>query len=382
MILTVLLTLLPAAGVPTDPPAAGAFRAATALRRAEPAVAKAEPAPDLDKLFRRTDGWIGADGAFSVPLPEKRTLWLFSDTWVGSIRDGKRKPETMVNNTVGVQEGSGADAKITFAIQKGDDGKHKAIFVPPDGKGWFWLFAGHHADGKLHVFLPRQEKTGAGGAFGFRGIDVWLGTVSNPADEPTKWKVGYAKVPFADLRAEPRRSFGAAVLAAGDHAYVYGCEEKPGKPGVARRLLVARAPVNKLADFDSWRFLGEKGEWKADAKEAVARADGLGSELSVSYLPGPKKYALVYTQNGLSDRIVGRFAESPEGPWGEPVLLYTCPEMKKDKKVFSYAAKAHPHLAADGNELVISYAVNSFDLAPVINDAELYWPRFVRVSLK
>ena len=63
------------------------------------------------------------------------------------------------------------------------------------------------------------------------------------------------------------------------------------------------------------------------------------------------------------------------------MLLYTCPEMKEDKKVFTYAGKAHPHLAS-GNELVITYAVNSFELAPVINNAELYWPRFVRVKLK
>ena len=87
------------------------------------------------------------------------------------------------------------------------------------------------------------------------------------------------------------------------------------------------------------------GEWKADVKDATGSADKLGTEFSVSYLPGLKQYALVTTENGLSDRIIGRFAASPEGPWSDPVLLYTCPEMKKDKKVFTYAAKAHPHLA-------------------------------------
>lgn len=346
-----------------------------------PVVVSAGPAPELDKLFRRTDGWIGADGAFSVPLSDTRALWLFSDTWVGTIRDGKRKPKTMVNNTIGVQEGSGADAKVTFAIAKGNDGKYKAIFVPPDGKGWFWLFAGHFANGKLHVFLPRMEKTGAGGAFGFKGIDVWLGTVSNPMEDPLKWKIAYAQVPFAELGGVRKRSYGAAVYRDRTHVYVYGFEEAAAKPFPTRRLLTARAPVDRLADFPSWRFLGEKGEWKPEAKDALPGVGALGSELSVVRVAGLKKYALVYTELGLSDRIVGRFADSPEGPWSDPVLLYTCPEMKKDRKTFTYAAKAHAHLAGE-NELVVSYAVNSFELAPVINNADLYWPTFVRVKLK
>ncbi|HSQ56070.1 MAG TPA: hypothetical protein VLM40_10010, partial [Gemmata sp.] len=117
-----------------------------------PRVVKSEPAADLDAKFRRTEGWIGADGAFSVRLSDTRSLWLFSDTWVGAIKDGKRKPETLVNNSIGIQDGNGADATITYAIQKDDKGKYRAIFVPPDGKGWFWLFAGHFAEGKLHVF--------------------------------------------------------------------------------------------------------------------------------------------------------------------------------------------------------------------------------------
>jgi hypothetical protein len=345
-----------------------------------PMVEKAEPAPELDKLFRRTEGWIGADGAYSVPVSDKRTLWLFSDTWVGAIKGGKRKPDGLVNNSVGIQDAMGADAKVTFAIQKDDKGKYRAIFTPPDGDGWFWLFAGYHANGKLYVFLPRFEKTMGKGAFAFRGRDLWLGIVANPLDEPTKWKIKYKPVPFAEFGGSPKRSFGAAVLRVKDHVFIYGSEEKPGKPFASRRLLIARAPADRLADFDSWRFFCN-GEWKADVKEATVQTEKLGSEMSVSFLPGLKKYALVYSENGLSERILGRFADSPEGPWSDAIVLYTCPEMKKDKKVFTYAAKAHPHLAT-GNELVISYAVNSFELAPVINNAELYWPRFVRVTLK
>ncbi len=355
----VLLTLL---GAPPEPPV----------------VVKAEPDAVLNARFRLKDGWVGGDGAFSVSRSDKRTLWLFSDTWVGTVRDGKRKNVVLVNNTIGVQDGNGPDAKFTFAIQKSTNGKPLPIFTPPDGKGWFWQFAGHFADEKLHVFLPRFEKAGEG-AFGFKAIDTWLGTVEKPDADPLKWKPKYVKVPFATFD-ERKISFGSAVLTVGDHVYVYGYEERQTRFFPRRELLVARVAKDKIADFDQWRFYAN-GEWKPDAKDATKQIDTLAAEFSVSYLPGLKQYAIVYTENGLSDRIVGRFATAPEGPWSDPVWLYTCPEMKKDKKVFTYAGKAHAHLAT-GNELVISYATNSFELGPVINNAELYWPTFVRVALK
>jgi hypothetical protein len=71
-----------------------------------PVVKSAASVPDLDSLFERADGWIGADGEHSVTLSPKKALWLFSDTWVGKVRDGRRTNATIVNNTVGVQEGS------------------------------------------------------------------------------------------------------------------------------------------------------------------------------------------------------------------------------------------------------------------------------------
>lgn len=369
MLFAMCLTL--AAGVPSDPPAAVPL----------PVVVNAEPDAALTARFRSKDGWVGGDGAFSVATSDRRALWLFSDTWVGKVRDGKRKDVTMVNNTVGVQDGRGADAKLSFHIQTDAKGKPAALFAPPDGKGWFWLFAGHHADGRLHVFLPRFEKADGPAAFGFRNVDAWLGTVSNPDAAPPAWKIAYTKMPFAEFGEKRKWLFGSSVLAVGADAYVYGYEETPAKPFPARKLLVARVPKDKLADFDAWRFLSAKGEWSSDVKAAGGFAGGLGAEFSVSYLPALKRYALVTTENGLSDRIVGRFAPSPEGPWGDPVLLYTCPEMKADKKVFTYAGKAHPHLAGEA-ELVVSYATNSFEWGPVINNADLYWPNFVRVKLK
>src|SRR5438105_2357005 len=60
------------------------------LLAAPPTPGEAKPAPELNALFEHTDGWTGADGAYSVALSPRRILWLYSDTWVGQVRDGKR----------------------------------------------------------------------------------------------------------------------------------------------------------------------------------------------------------------------------------------------------------------------------------------------------
>jgi len=78
---------------------------------------------------------------------------------------------------------------------------------------------------------------------------------------------------------------------------------------------------------------------------------------------------------------MARTAPEPWGPWSSPTVIYRCPEAKWDKQIFCYAAKAHPMLSSATHELVITYAANSFDLAQVLTDARLYWPRFVRVKL-
>src|SRR5437588_10715059 len=124
--LMMLMSIVAAVVFPSLLPAAG-----------PPVVRSAAPARDLDALFQSTDGWIGADGAYSVALSPRRTLWLFSDTWVGKVRDGRRTDATIVNNTVGVQEGSGG--RLTYTVARGRDGKPSALIVPADGRGWFGL---------------------------------------------------------------------------------------------------------------------------------------------------------------------------------------------------------------------------------------------------
>lgn len=354
-----------------------------------------ESLPEFNKLFEQTEGWIGGDGAYSVALTKDRTLWLFSDTWVGQVRDGKRQAATMVNNSAAWQDGQGKDAKVRFFVKMPPNNQTKpatenakpkpiALLIPDEEQSWFWLQAGAIAKERLSLFVSRIEKTKEPGAFGFREIGRELATIANPQDEPTSWRATRQKIPFAIYEADRQLCFGAAILAEGEYFYVYGTDETRKKPFPERSSIVARVAQEKIADFSSWRFY-HGGQWGDDWKQAEHLAKGLAAEYSVSLLPGTEKsgvkqFALVYTESGLSDKILLRTATAPQGPWSDSQVVFQCPEMALDKKVFSYAAKAHPMLSSDG-ELIISYVVNSFDFWQVFKDAQLYWPRFVRVPI-
>ena len=102
------------------------------------------------------------------------------------------------------------------------------------------------------------------------------------------------------------------MLAEGEYLFVYGYDEERGKGIGKKRLTVARVAAEKLDDFAAWRFHTSQG-WSDKPADAAALADGLATEFSVSRLPGGKGFLMVYTENGLGDRIVGRRADTPEG---------------------------------------------------------------------
>jgi hypothetical protein len=340
----------------------------------------AEPATDLNALFDNKTGWIGADAAYSAALGPDRVLWLFGDTLVGNVKDGRRVDCSMVNNTVAIQTGQGKTASVKFTIGKPKaDGKPTSLFMPADGKGWLWPMGAVRIGGKLYLILPQIDRAGGGGAFGFKQIAQWLGVVENPDEEPGEWKLTQQKIPFCDFTPGKTQSFGSALLVVGDDVFIYGIDEQGNGIG-RKRLIVARAPAADFADFKTWRFRTTSG-WSERSTDAVPLADGLASEFSVSAMPGGKEYVLVNSENGLSDRIMGRFADKPDGPWTNPVLLYTSPEMKADKGVFCYSAKAHAW-AAKGNELVITYCQNTWEFGKVFQSDVVYRPKFVRVSWK
>ncbi len=332
------------------------------------------PAPDLDARFASAEGWLGADGIYSVALPGDRTAWIFSDTWTGVIRDGRRANPRMINNSVGITEGAG---HARFFYPAAADGQAASLFTPPDGRGWFWPVAPVLDSGVLRVFAWRIDKTGAGGAFGFRAFGTALAEIDNPSDAPAAWRMRWRDVPVPQT---PPVFWGSSALAHEGYTYLYGYTENGGKgPGFQRHMLLARAPAGKLGDFAAWRYFA-KGAWLEDAARAERLCPGVACEYSVTYIPARRRFLLVTHDMFLSPKIVARTSETPWGPWSDKIDVYTCPEAGAGRGVFCYAAKHQPVLST-GDTLVISYAANANDMNTVLNDPSLYVPRFIRVPL-
>jgi hypothetical protein len=341
-----------------------------------------ETLPQYDALFANENGWTGGDGAYSVALNQHTIAWFFGDTWIGQIKNGRHVNATLVHNSAALQHGSHPpEAEMDFCFGRAGDGSPAALMRPADGRGWFWVFDGAMTAKGLYLFLIQVERTAGDDVFNFKVIGVWLGHVENPGELPSAWRVRQSRIPWSTFSGSESILWGSAVLQIGKVLYIYGTTEDTGSTDRTKHMILARVPVSLLSDYSRWRFYAN-GRWVSDFRQAGRLSANLPHEYSVSYLPVLKQYAAVYSQDGLSKNILARLSPEPQGPWGDPIRLYQCPEAEWDDSVFCYAAKAHAMLSQTPDELIITYIANSVDFNKTASDARLYRPRFLRVTFK
>ena len=367
---------------------------------------QARAAPGWDRAFTRDDGWTGADGAYSLELPDGRVLWLFSDTWIGPVRQGKHaQGSTLVNNSLGLhprsRDGAApAPQALSFAWGAEDParpGTPGGAWIAPQlpgeaPRGWYWLSDAALVPGgpqgrRLVIFLQHiGPRPGGEGVWAFQSLGSALAVIDDWSGPPAGWRARQVRIPQA-VGAEqatpdrPETSWGAAVLlreeAGQELAYVYGVREDPGH----KRLLVARAPAGELGDPGAWRFF-DGSSWVDDAARAAPVADELVNELSVDEVAveGRPCLVMVHSQPAFGDQVLGRTARRPEGPWSPAAPLLRVEEVRRHASYFTYAGKAHAELSRPG-ELLVTWVLNAHDFEAMVADAEIYRPRFARVPL-
>lgn len=328
------------------------------------------------RAFARDEGLTGFDGCGSLSLSGGRVLWLFSDSIVGRVENGKHAPgATMVNNAVAITRG--ADAGPEFFWGRGE--KPRAMFPCVRAGEWYWLPGGAvevQDQGPLVIFGARMGRTGKADAgvwdFEGRGSDAII--VENPRDGPEAWRWHAHELFGSDGgKAGRRRAWGAAVVNEGDTTFIFGIDSTDVWH---KKLLVARCPTVLIACRDAWRFRAADGAWSEKADDASAVCDDMADEFTITRVEGG--YVMVHMEANLGKRVMVRRATALDGAWSEARAVYTAPEPGRDSRLMVYAAKSHPEVSGEGG-LLVSYCVNSTDFWHMLGDATIYRARFVRV---
>jgi len=353
-----------------------------------------EAAPEWDALFDTTSGWTGADGIYAIPLDgddrpggldRSDTLFVFSDTFIGDVTpQGTRENAKLVNNSLGFLPAGGFPQGMRFYWD--DSGPEPAaVFVPTtphnEAGDWYWLADGIALGDTVHLFAQRMRSAPGAPGFGFARSGV--ARLDLPLAHP--WDI-QATTQHETPLALPERPghgeafFGAGILAntaaAGapypdGYIYIYGLEENP----LNKQLLAARVRPPDFTDFQQWRYWNG-GAWVADIREAAVQTGRLSNELSVTPMPDGR-YALLFQLDTLSGVTAMKIGDSPVGPWGPKIDLWTA-VTPPGIDVFTYNAKAYPHLSAPGT-LLVSYNINAVDFWDHFRYADIYRPRFFRI---
>ncbi|MEV5123187.1 hypothetical protein AB0K49_10285 [Streptomyces decoyicus] len=356
----------------------------------------------------RMDDWTGGDGTHSVRLPDGRTLWLFSDTFLDRIQPPpnpqgqKRHWRTagtggvplLRHNSAVVMSRSG---RLERTLTGGTAAAPGPFFPDPPGGGWRWPVRASveprtpgAREKVVRVLLWRRAPGTGPWIFGVPHATE-VATLSLPALrlEGITEAVGPASV------ADPGRRvlYGAAAVRDGGWTYVFGSDDPPSSP--ASSAFLARVPAGRLADRGSWRFR-DGAHWRRQAGRAgpVLRAGGrrgVGSAFAV-VRDGPAWVLITMDTGGDGAAgmraITSYWSCSPHGPWHGPNGRLTPPRppAPDPQHVVVYNPQIHPEFTRNG-EFLLSYDVNWLGPpgvpadARVNGDVELYRPRFLRVRM-
>jgi Domain of unknown function (DUF5005) len=394
----------------------------------------------FDLYFSRCGpGWNGGDSTYSTRLSDDLVAWMFSDSYLGPVNEHAERRDlqaSFLRGNVMVTQNTDTGAFQTYVASisrpceacefettrvlldstplltsQGGQLRYnaacaqvqrpatlaRALFRPTECRPpnqdtcgrWFWTGDVLREENHLRVLL-RQMRT--------------ADTARPDAPLNAAWEGTFiGSIPLRNLGAEPVITevpgrgngvmYSAAVLpavdlGAGSFTYVYGTREETASPGAicqGRCAHLARVPTGSLTQLATWRFWAGPAGWVVDATQTVPLGPIVPDEFSVASLTscggfGARCFVMLSHELVIfSPRIVARFAQSPEGPWSSPILLFETPEWSPNEEVITYNSHLHKAFSRTDGELV-SYNVIS---PPASRDRiGNYRPRFLRVFFR
>lgn len=306
-------------------------------------------------LFTRYgNGWTGADATYSTPLPDGRILWMFGDTFLGTVRADRSRPGSpLLRNSLVIQDGDELVTKYQM-----DQGKPTSFISPTREDQWYWPLDATVFQNELHFLLGRLTQTQADGmwSFAYVGFDLAILSLDDFSVKSLQTKV-----------SNPDISYGSCLWEDDDYTYIYGISTRPFQ----KRAHVARVAGRDLRQ--TWEFFNGT-HWTEEPSNYVI-AEGVSDQFSIFKNEGI--YYIVTHEIIFGDKIFIAQSPSPTGPFSNRKTLYCTPE--SGGNIFTYNSSVHPELS-ENDELRISYNINSFDFGDLFENADLYRPRFIKVE--
>jgi hypothetical protein len=340
-------------------------------------------------------GWVGADDAYSIPLGDGRSLWVFGDTFIASTPDAPRGPTSaFIRNSIGITNCAGGKCSMEY-FWGHKDRKPDSMFSAP-GADWLWPMDGFVQDGTLYIGMMQMHVENGGGAMGFGFSGILLASIPNYTAPPDQWKVSYQQLNKGGdaivgvsivVRQGPGGNPDPKDPHGADYAYFFTLARSIG--GAEQHLGLTRIGLNQLGNAArpgsaAWEYLRSDQSWAAwnstetalPKNSAVLLRPG-ATEMTVRYHEPTKQWLAVYpvafqrdSQYALSDSITRG--------WKSFKSLYEYPEMNGSNAnytphVFCYAVKEHVEFEKP-DQLVFSYACNSTEEKEVLQNPYLYHP--------
>jgi hypothetical protein len=341
---------------------------------------QATPDTTFDTLVTQNGpGWTGGDGTYSVKLPNGDDLWIWSDSYIGTVNPATRlRPGWLftAHNSLFVQTpGSNAITTIGYPPQT------TSYFVPPNSANWFWpgdAMVAETSPGVYKIYVMLLEWTGN---FSFQGNSVAV------LSYPSMSIDSITPVALPDLNIE----WGAQLLRVGGYIYLYGIQD----PGTWQKLpYVARmSSVSDLTTPSAWQYWSASSESWVTADTAATPMSGVPAitdEYGVALLrtnAGP-----FFLMSGMETwsspypewkNVVTYYSCTPVGPWRNLTIVYVTPESGQpgceQGTLYTYNPKAHAEFT-DSTGVLVSYNVNDMT-GQDLYCANDYMPRFVRVPI-
>ena len=308
-------------------------------------------AVDFNQLFTRYSGWTGGDATYSIPLPDGRIMWLFGDSFIGTVKpDRSRTGGLFLRNAVMIQDGNQMTT-LSGGV---------SAFLEPSNPGW-WYWPGHglaHGD-TLQVIFFGFKSTG-GGAWDFAYASVDVATFHLP---------DLTLISIERKVTDPPTNYGACVLEDGGYTYLYGSE----KVGLSKFMHVARVQGRDLNG--TWEYFTGT-DWTTDPAASARVFAHVSDQFSV--FKKDSRYYLLTQHHILGGEIFIYDSDNPAIGFDDKKLVYCTPQSNAGN-LFTYNAFAHTEFSgSDG--LLVSYNVNSFVFGDLFQNADNYRPYFVRIK--